>query len=46
MHHKNVQQLLSHATIYITLDTYFHALPNTQGEALTTLYKRRWHGQG
>ena len=37
MHHKNVQQLLSHATIYITLDTYSHALPNTQGEAVTTM---------
>ena len=37
MHHKNVQQLLSHATIYITLDTYSRALPNAQREAATTM---------
>jgi hypothetical protein len=37
MHRKNVRQLLSHATIHITLDTYSHALCNTQGEAVTTM---------
>jgi integrase len=37
MHPKNVPQLLSHATIYIALDIYSHALPNTQGEAVTTM---------
>jgi integrase len=33
VHPKIVQELLGHATIAITLDTYSHVLPNMQGEA-------------
>jgi integrase len=34
VHPKIVQELLGHATIAITLDTYSHVLPNMQGEAV------------
>ena len=37
MHPKIVQELLGHATIAITLDTYSHVLPNLQGEALSAM---------
>jgi integrase len=33
VHPKIVQELLGHATIAITLDTYSHVLPNMQSEA-------------
>jgi integrase len=32
-----VQELLGHATIAITLDTYSHVLPNMQHEAVTAM---------
>jgi integrase len=37
VHPKIVQELLGHATIAITLDTYSHVLPNMQGEAVTAM---------
>lgn len=37
MHPKIVQELLGHATIAITLDTYSHMLPNMQGEAVSAM---------
>jgi len=37
VHPKIVQELLGHATISITLDTYSHVLPNMQGEAVTAM---------
>lgn len=33
IHPKVVQELLGHANVTITLDTYSHVLPNMQGEA-------------
>jgi integrase len=37
VHPKIVQELLGHATIAITLDTYSHVLPNMQQEAVTAM---------
>jgi integrase len=37
VHPKIVQELLGHATIAITLDTYSHVLPNMQGEAVAAM---------
>jgi len=37
VHPKIVQELLGHATITITLDTYSHVLPNMQGEAVSAM---------
>jgi integrase len=37
VHPKIVQELLGHATIAITLDTYSHVLPNMQGEAASAM---------
>ena len=37
VHPKIVQELLGHATIAITLDTYSHVLPNMQGEAVLAM---------
>ena len=37
VHPKIVQELLSHATIAITLDTYSHVVPNIQGEAVSAM---------
>jgi len=37
VHPKIVQELLGHATIAITLDTYSHVLPNIQGEAVSAM---------
>ena len=37
MHPKIAQELLGHATIAITLDTYSHVLPNMQGEAVSAM---------
>ena len=37
VHPKIVQELLGHATIAITLDTYSHVLPNMQSEAATKM---------
>jgi integrase len=37
VHPKIVQELLGHATIAITLDTYSHVLPNMQGEAVSMM---------
>jgi integrase len=37
IHPKIVQELLGHATISITLDTYSHVLPNMQDEAATAM---------
>ena len=37
VHPKIVQELLGHATISITLDTYSHVLPNMQGQAVTAM---------
>jgi integrase len=37
VHPKIVQELLSHTTIAITLDTYSHVLPNIQGEAVSAM---------
>ena len=34
---KIVQELVSHATIAITLHTYSHVLPNMQGEAASAM---------
>lgn len=34
---KIVRQLLRHATIAITLDTYSHVLPNVQDEAVSAM---------
>ncbi len=39
VHPKLVQELLGHATISITLDTYSHVLPNMQGEAVAAMQK-------
>ncbi len=36
-HPKIVQELLGHATISITLDTYSHVLPNMQDRAVTDM---------
>jgi integrase len=36
-HPKIVQELLGHATVSITLDTYSHVLPNMQGEAASAM---------
>ncbi len=36
-HPKVVQEMLSHATIAITMDTYSHLLPNMQREAAARL---------
>ncbi len=36
-HPKIVQELLGHATISITLDTYSHVLPNMQSEAVAAM---------
>ena len=33
IHPKVVQELLGHASVTITLDTYSHVLPSMQGEA-------------
>ncbi len=37
VHPEIVQELLGHATIAITLDTYSHMLPNMQGEAVSAM---------
>jgi integrase len=37
VHPKIVQELLEHATIAITLDTYSHVLPDMQGEVVSTM---------
>ena len=37
VHPKIVQELLGHANISITLDTYSHVLPNMQGEATAAM---------
>jgi len=37
VHPKLVQELLGHATIAITLDTYSHVLPNMLGEAVSAM---------
>ncbi len=37
VHPKYVQELLGHATIAITLDTYSHVLPNMQREAVSAM---------
>ncbi len=37
VHPKIVQELLGHATIAITLDTYSHVLPNMQSEVVTAM---------
>ena len=37
MHPKIAQELLGHATIAITLDTYSHVLPNMQGKAVSAM---------
>lgn len=37
VHPKIVQELLGHATIAITLDTYSHVLPTMQSEAVTAM---------
>ncbi len=37
VHPKVVQELLGHATISITLDTYSHVLPNMQSEAVNAM---------
>jgi integrase len=37
VHPKIVQELLGHATIAITLDTYSHVLPNMQSEAVKAI---------
>jgi integrase len=37
VHPKIAQELLGHATIAITLDTYSHVLPNMQGEAVSAM---------
>ena len=37
VHPKIVQELLGHATIAITLDTYSHVLPNMQSEAVAAM---------
>jgi integrase len=34
---KVVQEMLGHANVSITLDTYSHLLPNMQGEAVGRL---------
>ncbi|GKU79605.1 tyrosine-type recombinase/integrase [Paenibacillus sp. L3-i20] len=39
VHPKIVQELLGHASIKFTLDTYSHMLPNMQKDALITLDK-------
>jgi integrase len=33
IHPKGVQELLGHANVTVTLDTYSHVLPNMQGQA-------------
>ena len=33
IHPKVVQELLGHANVTVTLDTYSHVLPNMQGQA-------------
>jgi integrase len=33
VHPKVVQELLGHANVTVTLDTYSHVLPNMQGQA-------------
>ncbi len=37
VHPKIVQEMLGHATIAITMDTYSHVLPNMQGEAVSAM---------
>ena len=37
VHPKIVQELLGHASISITMDTYSHVLPNMQGEAVSAM---------
>ena len=37
VHSKIVQELLGHATIALTLDTYSHVLPNMQDEAVAAI---------
>jgi integrase len=37
VHLKIVQELLGHANISQTMDTYAHVLPNMQGEAATAM---------
>lgn len=39
VHPKIVQELLGHATIGITLDTYSHVLPSMQSEAVIAMEK-------
>ncbi len=37
VHPKIVQEMLGHASISITMDTYSHVLPNMQGEAVSAM---------
>jgi len=37
VHPKVVQELLGHANVTVTLDTYSHVLPNMQGQAAETM---------
>ena len=37
VHPKHVQELLGHATVAITLDTYSHVLPNMQHSAVAAM---------
>jgi site-specific recombinase XerD len=37
VHPKIVQEMLGHASISITVDTYSHVLPNMQGEAVSAM---------
>jgi integrase len=39
VHPKNVQEMLGHSTIPLTLDTYSHILPDTQHEAVDKMDK-------
>ena len=39
MHPKIVSEMLGHATIAITLDTYSHVLPTMQSEAAKAMEK-------
>jgi integrase len=37
IHPKIVQEILGHANISQTMDTYSHVLPNMQGEAVSAM---------
>ena len=42
VHPKIVQEMLGHATIAITMDTYSHVLPNMQSEAVSAMEGALW----